>query len=161
MSNQIKVVNFNDSFVTSEQPSVASVDVSSATTASSPLLSILSSLLLTASQSNFSTKDFHRVSMREISKSSGLSTTTLYRYYPSKENLLFTVLDEKIGLLADKVRLHIQGLESTREMFRKLFWVTLDHYDKNPGLAVAIFITAPTLSWIGEESYIRKDGGES
>ncbi|MBU3917473.1 TetR/AcrR family transcriptional regulator [bacterium] len=105
----------------------------------------------------FSTKDFHHVSMREISRLSGLSTTTLYRYFPSKESLLFSILNEKIGLLADKTRLHVQGLESTREMFRKIFWVTLDHYDCNPGLAVTVFITAPTHSWIAEKSYVRKD----
>ncbi|MBU2645542.1 TetR/AcrR family transcriptional regulator [bacterium] len=105
----------------------------------------------------FSTKDFHQVSMREIGKLSGLSTTTLYRYYPSKENLLFSILDEKIESLADKTRLHIQGMESTREIFRKIFWVTLDHYDNNPGLAVTLYITAPIHAWIAEKTYVRKD----
>lgn len=105
----------------------------------------------------FSKKDFHKVSIREISKISGISTTTLYRYYPSKEKLLFSILDERLRELSSTIKLHIQGLESTKEMFRKLFWVTLNHYDKNPGLAVATFMTVPTRSWMQEETYHLKD----
>jgi len=105
----------------------------------------------------FSAKDFHKVSIREISKLSGISTTTLYRYFPSKEKLLFSILDERLRELSGTIRMHIQGLESTKEMFRKLFWVTLNHYDKNPGLAVVTFMTVPTRSWMQEETYHLKD----
>ena len=108
----------------------------------------------------FSKMDFHRVNIREISKLSGVSTTTIYRYFPSKENLLFTILDESLRDLVSLIRMHLQGLESTKEMFRKLFWVTLDHYDRIPGLAIASIVTVPTHSWMGEESYKRKDGYE-
>ncbi len=105
----------------------------------------------------FSTRDFHQVSIREISKLSGISTTTIYRYFPSKEKLLFSILDEKLSELAGLVSMHIQGLESTKEMFRKLFWVTLNHYDSIPGLAVATMVTVPTHAWMEEGTYQRKD----
>jgi len=105
----------------------------------------------------FSTRDFHQVSVREISKLSGISTTTIYRYFPSKEKLLFSILDEKLSELAGLLKMHMQGLESTKEMFRKLFWVTLDHYDSTPGMAVANIVTAPTHAWMVEGSYRRKD----
>lgn len=108
----------------------------------------------------FSTKDFHQVNIREISKLSGISTTTIYRYFPSKEKLLFSILDEKLSQLANLVRVHLQGLESTKEMFRKLFWVTLNHYDTTPGLAVASIVTVPTHSWMEEGSYKRQDAYE-
>lgn len=105
----------------------------------------------------FSQKDFHQVNMREISKISKTSTTTLYRYFPSKERLFFTVLDEKISEIAQIVEAHIKGLESTKEIFRKLFWVTMNYYDENQGVAVAAFITVPMSTWMGENSYIRED----
>jgi len=108
----------------------------------------------------FSTRDFHQVSVRDISKMSGISTTTIYRYFPSKEKLLFTILDEKLNELVGLVKVHIQGLESTREMFRKLFWVTLNHYDNTPGMAVANIVTAPTHAWMEEGSYRRKNAYE-
>ncbi len=108
----------------------------------------------------FSIKDFHLVSIREISKLSGISSTTIYRHFPSKEKLLFSILDEKLSELAGMIKIHLQGLESTKEMFRKLFWVTLNHYDNNPGMAVANIVTVPTLAWMEEGTYRRKDAYE-
>ena len=35
----------------------------------------------------FSMKDFHAVNVRDISKESGISTGTIYKYFPSKEDL--------------------------------------------------------------------------
>lgn len=55
------------------------------------------------------------------------------------------------------VSVHIQGLESTREMFRKLFWVTLNLYDNTPEMAVANIVTTPTHAWMKEGTYLRKD----
>ncbi len=101
----------------------------------------------------FSTRDFHQVTIRDISKLSGISTTTIYRHFSSKEILLFYILNEKLSELVGLVSLHIQGLESTKEMFRKLFWVTLNHYDSNPGMAVAAYVTAPTHAWMEEGTY--------
>ena len=104
-----------------------------------------------------SREDFHQVNIREIYKKSGISPSTIYKYYSSKEDLLFTILDEKISEIARLVHLHIQGLESTKEIIRKIFWVTLDYYDRNPGVAVTAFITIPLRSWMREPSYIRED----
>jgi len=108
----------------------------------------------------FSRKDFHQVNMREISKISGMSTTTLYRYFSSKEDLLFTVLEEKITEIVVMTNIHVQGIESTKEVFRKIFWVTMNYYDQNPGVAVVGFITVPMRAWIQERSsytYIKED----
>ncbi len=105
----------------------------------------------------FSQNDFHRVQIREICRLSGLSPSTIYRYFSSKEDLLFTILDEKICEIAELCRTHIQGMESVREIFRKVFWVTLDYYDRNPGVAITAFITVPMRTWMREESYARND----
>ena len=105
----------------------------------------------------FSQNDFHQVNIREICRRSGLSPSTIYKYYPSKEDLLFSILDEKISAIGDLVEVHIQGLESVREIFRKIFWVTLEYYDRNPGVAITAFITVPTRSWMRETSYARTD----
>jgi len=41
-------------------------------------------------------------------------------------------------------------------MFRKLFWVTMDFFDKNPDLAVTEFITVPMKSFMASKSYKRE-----
>jgi len=104
----------------------------------------------------FSRKDFHAVNIRDISKESGISTGTIYKYFTSKEEILFSIIDEKLRDLASLMRLHIAGTEDIREMFRKLFWVTMNFFDNNPDLAVTAFITVPMKSFMASKSYKRE-----
>lgn len=105
----------------------------------------------------FSQKDFHQVQIREICKRSGLSPSTIYKYFTSKEELLFTILDENISEIVALSRVHLQGLESTKEIFRKVFWVSMDFYDRNPGVAITAFITVPMRTWMKAASYSKSD----
>ncbi|HUN53701.1 MAG TPA: TetR/AcrR family transcriptional regulator [Smithella sp.] len=104
----------------------------------------------------FSMKDFHAVNIRDISKESGISSGTIYKYYFSKEDLLFSIIDEKLRNLASLLRMHIAGIEDIREMFRKLFWVTMNFFDENPDLAITEFITVPLKSFMASKSYKRE-----
>lgn len=106
--------------------------------------------------SQFSMNDFHAVNIREISKESGISTGTIYKYYSSKEELLFSIIDEKLLDLATLLRMHLAGTEDIREMFRKLFWVTMNFFDENPDLAITAFITVPLKSFMASKSYKRE-----
>jgi AcrR family transcriptional regulator len=104
----------------------------------------------------FSRKDFHAVNIRDISKESGISTGTIYKYFSSKEDILFSIIDEKLRDLASLLRMHIAGTEDIREMFRKLFWVTMNFFDNNPELAITAFITVPLKSFMANKSYKRE-----
>jgi len=104
----------------------------------------------------FSSKDFHAVNIRDISKESGISTGTIYKYFVSKEDLLFSIIEEKLQVLASLLRMHLAGTEDIREMFRKFFWVTMNFFDENPDLAVTVFITVPLKSFMASKSYRRK-----
>jgi len=104
----------------------------------------------------FSSKDFHAVNIRDISRESGISTGTIYKYFISKEDLLFSIIEEKLLVLASLLRMHLAGTEDIREMFRKLFWVTMNFFDENPDLAVTAFITVPLKSFMANKSYKRE-----
>ncbi len=104
----------------------------------------------------FSKMDFHEVNIREISRLTGLSSGTIYKYFNSKEDLLFTIIDEKLMELGELMRLHVAGLESIREIFRKIFWVTMDFFDRNPELAVTAFITVPLKKFMESTAYRRE-----
>jgi AcrR family transcriptional regulator len=105
----------------------------------------------------FSKHDFHRVNIREISTRTGVSTGTLYKYFRSKEALIFAILDEHIARISLMISRHIKGMADIKEIFRKVFWVTMDYYDQHPGVAITAFITVPTRTWMQDESYKRKD----
>lgn len=124
---------------------------------SSPLPEKLKQRLYPTVLELFANNDFHQVNIREIYRKSGISPSTIYRYFQSKEDLLFSILDEKISEIGVLVREHIKGIESTKEILRKIFWVTMDYYDRNPGVAVTAFITVPMRTWMKERSYRRDD----
>jgi AcrR family transcriptional regulator len=105
----------------------------------------------------FAEHDFHRVNIREISKRTGVSTGTLYKYFRSKEELIFAILDEHITRIGLLISEHIKGMADIKEIFRKVFWVTLDFYDQHPGVAITAFITVPTRTWMQDASYRRRD----
>lgn len=104
----------------------------------------------------FSMKDFHAVNIRDISKESGISTGTIYKYFSSKEDLLFSIIDEKLLDLAELLRMHLEATEDIREMFRKMFWVTMNFFDNNPDLAITAFVTVPWKSFMASKSYKRE-----
>jgi AcrR family transcriptional regulator len=101
----------------------------------------------------FSVNDFPQGKMRTISQKSGVSVSNIYKYFSSKEDLLFTVLEERIRAIHELVGLHVQGLQSGKEIFRKILWVTMDYYDRTPELAITAFITVPTRTWMQQKSF--------
>jgi len=101
----------------------------------------------------FSRKDAYQVSMNSISKNSGVSLGTIYKYFASKEDLLFTIIEENLEELGRLIRIHLQGLESAKEILRKLLWVTMDFYDKNPNVAITAFITLPLRTWMQQDEF--------
>ncbi|MEA3436423.1 MAG: TetR/AcrR family transcriptional regulator [Thermodesulfobacteriota bacterium] len=104
----------------------------------------------------FSDYDFHQVNIREISKRTGVSSGTIYKYFKSKENLIFTILDEQIAQISVLISYHTNGMADIKEIFRKVFWVTMDFYDHNPGVAVTAFITVPMRTWMQDGSYKKQ-----
>jgi len=105
----------------------------------------------------FCGNDFHRIKLKDISTISGVSTATIYKYFNSKEALIFSILEYHMQLMIKEMKSHLQGIESTREKWRKLFWVIFNHYDNTPGLAVTFFITVPTGTWMQEPAWPRRD----
>ncbi len=108
----------------------------------------------------FAENDFHQVNIRGISKASGISISTIYKYFRSKEELILEILEEQIDGIKQLAIMHDQGLESSRERFHKAFWVMMDYYDRNPSLAISYFITVPSRTWMMRESYARYDAHE-
>ena len=56
-------------------------------------------LLLETAQKAFFEKGFKSVSMREISKLSGIGLSNIYNYYPCKDDLLVDVLRPLMGII--------------------------------------------------------------
>jgi TetR/AcrR family transcriptional regulator, repressor of fatR-cypB operon len=101
----------------------------------------------------FSGREFHRVGLIEIARASNVSLQTIYKYYGSKEALLFASLDSWLGRLAHRMIDHLQGIEDYKEKLRKVFWVVLDFFEKNPKVAQLIMSSVYINTWRRTETY--------
>ena len=104
----------------------------------------------------FSRKDFHQVNMRQIAQKTGIGLNTIYMHYESKERLLFSFVDEWIQTLDQRLDEHLQGLEDVKERVRKIIWVILDFYEKNPDIGTIVIMTVPFKTWMTDDSFKQK-----
>ena len=91
----------------------------------------------------FSERDFHEVSLAEVAKAANVSLQTIYKYFGSKEVLVYAMLDVMLGRLAERMLDHLQGIDDARERLRKTFWVTLDYMDRHPAVMLLLFTAVP------------------
>lgn len=104
----------------------------------------------------FSTEDFHKANMRTIAKKAGVSFSTIYKYYGSKENLLFAFVDKKMKVLTERMVDHLQGITNLKDKLRKVFWLQMDFYERNPELGRIIFMTVPMVTWMKDKTFKQK-----
>jgi AcrR family transcriptional regulator len=104
----------------------------------------------------FSNSDFHQANIRDVAKKAGVSFSTIYKHYGSKERLLFAFVDIWLGKLTDRIVDHLQGIEDLKEKLRKVFWLQLDYYERNPGLGRILFMTVPMKTWMADETFKQK-----
>ena len=103
----------------------------------------------------FSHADFHRANIRDIAEKAGVSFTTIYKHYGSKERLVFAFVDIWMGKLTDRIVDHLQGLEDLKEKLRKVFWLQLDYYERHEGLGRIVFMTLPMQTWMADETFAQ------
>jgi len=104
----------------------------------------------------FSHSDFHKANIRDVAKRAGVRFSTIYKYYGSKERLVFAFVDVWLGELTDRIIDHLQGIEDLKEKMRKVLWLQLDYYERNPHLGRIIFMTLPMATWMADETFQQK-----
>ena len=55
----------------------------------------------------FSQSDFHKANIRDVARRAGVSFTTIYKHYGSKERLLFSFVDIWLGKLTERIIDHL------------------------------------------------------
>ena len=91
----------------------------------------------------FSSRDFHEVGLIDVARTANVSLQTIYKYFGSKEVLVYTMLDVMLGRLAERMIDHLQGIDDARERLRKTLWVTVDYMDKHPAVILLLFTAVP------------------
>jgi AcrR family transcriptional regulator len=104
----------------------------------------------------FSHSDFHKASIRDVAEKAGVSFTTIYKHYGSKERLVFAFVDVWMGKLTDRIIDHLHGIEDLKEKLRKVFWLQLDYYERHEGLGRIVFMTLPMKTWMADKNFEQR-----
>ncbi len=104
----------------------------------------------------FSHADFHRANIRDVAKAAGVSFTTIYKHFGSKEQLVFAYVDIWLGRLTNRIIDHLQGIEDLKEKLRKVLWLQLDYYERHPYLGRMLFMTLPMATWMADKTFEQK-----
>lgn len=101
----------------------------------------------------FCEREFHRVKLINVARDARISLQTLYKYYGSKETVLFASLDTWLGELATRMIDHLQGIENFEDRLRKMFWVLLDYFERNPKVAQIILSSVYLNTWRDDDTF--------
>lgn len=101
----------------------------------------------------FSKREFHRVGLIDVARGANVSLQTIYKYYGSKEALLFSTLDAQLDLLAERLLDHLQGIEDFKERLRKTFWVALDYFERNIQVQQILLSSVYINTWRRQGNY--------
>jgi AcrR family transcriptional regulator len=97
----------------------------------------------------FSSREFHRIGLIEIARGANVSLQTIYKYYGSKEALLFSGLDFWLGKLTEEMLPHLNQNPGgdIRLRLRALFDTVLAFFERNPKVMQMIMSAIYLNTW--------------
>jgi TetR/AcrR family transcriptional regulator, fatty acid metabolism regulator protein len=97
--------------------------------------------LIAAAMDEFYEASFDEATMRSISKRTGFSSATVYKYFDSKHKLAMVLGAQIIERYNSEIELHLQGIEGTRNKIRKIAWYYFHHFQENEREAWICYVT--------------------
>jgi len=77
----------------------------------------------------FAKKGYHHASIRDVATETGVSPAGLYYYFKSKEELLFLILEARLGSLLDRVQDEASGIEDPALRLKTIIACHLKHFE--------------------------------
>lgn len=87
--------------------------------------------ILSAAEKVFAAKGFFSTTMSDIAKEAEFGTGTLYKYFKSKEELYFTLIDEKVEEINPLVNAELSQETSAVERIKKVLGLQFEFFERN------------------------------
>ena len=101
-------------------------------------------LILRSAEKVFSDKGFINSTISDVAKETGVSDTTIYEYFSSKEELLFSIPREGIELSKQVLDVHLNYISGTSNKIRGMIYHLCKFYQENPYFASVSLMTLKT-----------------
>jgi TetR/AcrR family fatty acid metabolism transcriptional regulator len=96
--------------------------------------------IIGAAEKVFARKGFNDATVAEIAQEAGLSDATIYEYFSSKEELLFTVPLETIRTAYEELRGHLEFIRGAANKLRGIIYGYLSFYKGHPDFASMLML---------------------
>jgi AcrR family transcriptional regulator len=87
--------------------------------------------ILSAAEKVFAAKGFFSTTMSEIAETAEFGTGTLYKYFESKEDLYFTLIDEKVEEINHLAKTELSKKTSAIERVKKVLGLQFEFIERN------------------------------
>jgi len=87
--------------------------------------------ILLAAERVFAAKGFFPSTMSEIAQEAQFGTGTLYKYFKSKQDLYFTLIDEKTAEINGPIRAELSKKESAIERIERILHIQFEFVERN------------------------------
>jgi len=96
--------------------------------------------IVKAAEKIFGEKGFHETTISEIAKGAGLSEPTIYEYFSSKEDILFTIPVETACKLGELIDFHLKMAKGTVNKLRAMIYILFWIHQTNPSYAAVSYL---------------------
>jgi len=100
--------------------------------------------ILKSAEKVFSDKGFLNSTISDVAKETGVSDTTIYEYFSSKEELLFSIPREGIELSKEVLDAHLNYISGASNKIRAMIYHLCKFYQENPYFASICLMTLKT-----------------
>ena len=88
-------------------------------------------LILQVATEVFAAKGFNEATISQIAKKANIAEGSIYDYFKNKEDLLFSIPEERMENFLSGLQEHLEGIKGPLSKLRKLIWYHLNFYEKN------------------------------
>lgn len=96
-------------------------------------------LILKVANEIFNKVGFERATISQIAKAADISNGSIYSYFKNKDDLLFSIPEERMENFLNSIREHLKGIKGAPNKLRKLIWHELSFYENNRDYAHLLF----------------------
>jgi AcrR family transcriptional regulator len=108
--------------------------------------------ILSRAATLFSQRGYHAVGIRDLAEAVGLSTSTLYHYYATKQDILFAIVSRFLEEFTERLVAGLRGPIPPRE---RLEWAVATHVELTVTRGEELLDGSPVLNALSEEQRAR------
>jgi AcrR family transcriptional regulator len=110
--------------------------------------------ILKAAEKVFAKKGFHEATISEVAREAGLSDATIYEYFSTKEELLFSIPRETTRRGMARMEGYLKGIRGAGNKIRTIIYHYLLFYQNEPDYAsVVMLVLKSSRKFLETEAY--------